>query len=116
MTQPAYKSVGPGAIRSALDAVHRMQPGSATTMTNTRSLSQLSAGQRATVVEITAAPALALHILEIGVVRGAAVRFLRAAPLGGPIEVEVDGFLLSLRRDEANSVLVDVSQNGSDPE
>lgn len=115
MTQAAYKSVDPGAIRTVPDAVHRLQPGSATTMTNTRSLSQLSAGQRATVVEITATPTLALHILEIGVVKGAAVRFLRAAPLGGPIEVEVDGFLLSLRRDEANAVLVDISQNGSGP-
>lgn len=115
MSRSASTSANPGAVRIMTDAVCRVQPGSATTMTNTLSLSQLSAGQRATVVEITAPPSLALHILEIGVVKGASVRFLRAAPLGGPIEVEVEGFLLSLRRDEANSILVDISQNGSDP-
>jgi len=86
-----------------------------TDMSTTLSLSQLKADQRGTIVEITAEPVLALHILEIGMVKGAKVRFLRAAPLGGPIEVEVDGFLLSLRRDEANAILVDVSHNGSDP-
>ena len=39
---------------------------------------------------------------EMGLVEGTAVRFLiRAAPLGDPLEYEVQDYLLSLRRAEA---------------
>ena len=51
---------------------------------------------------------LAARILEIGLVRGTRVHYLRSAPLGDPIEVDVEGFLLSLRRDEANAVIVEL--------
>ena len=73
-----------------------------------RALSQLYPGQSGRVLEVTAEPALALNMLEIGLVRGATVRYLRSAPWGDPIEVELDGFLLSLRRTEADSVIVGV--------
>jgi Fe2+ transport system protein FeoA len=76
-------------------------------MGNLKTLDQLARGEHARVVEVVAEPYLALSILEIGIVKGAVVHLLRAAPLGGPIQVEVEGFLLSLRRDEARAVLVD---------
>ncbi len=59
-------------------------------------------------VEIKTEPHLALHLLEIGLAKGARVRFLRSAPLGDPIQVEVDGFLLSLRKNEAAAVRVEL--------
>ncbi len=72
-----------------------------------KSLARLEVGESGRVVEVRAKEPLALHILEIGLVTGAKVRFLRSAPLGDPIQVEVDGFLLSLRKNEAETVLVE---------
>ncbi len=72
-----------------------------------KSLAHLEVGETGRVVEVRAKEPLALHILEIGLVTGAKVRFLRSAPLGDPIQVEVDGFLLSLRKNEAETVLVE---------
>ncbi len=74
-----------------------------------KSLADLKIGEAGRVVEVTTKEPLALHILEIGLVTGANVRFLRSAPLGDPIQVEVDGFLLSLRKNEAEVVLVETS-------
>ncbi len=44
--------------------------------------------------------------MEMGVVRGIQVQLIRFAPLGDPIEVRVGGYRLSLRRNEAQAVLV----------
>ncbi len=72
-----------------------------------KNLAELEIGETGRVLEIRAGDTLALHILEIGLVTGAKVRYLRSAPLGDPIQVEVDGFLLSLRKNEAEAVLVE---------
>lgn len=71
-------------------------------------LSRLLPGQSGRIVTVQGEPQLALRILELGLVCGTAVRLLRAAPLGGPIEVEIDGSFLSLRRDEADAISVEV--------
>lgn len=73
-----------------------------------KTLADLKVGETARVVDVRAEEPLALHILEIGLVTGAQVRFLRSAPLGDPIQVEVDGFLLSLRKTEAEAVIVEI--------
>jgi Fe2+ transport system protein FeoA len=75
-----------------------------------KSLADLEAGEIGRVMEITTEEPLALHILEIGLVNGAKVRYLRSAPLGDPIQVEVDGFLLSLRKNEAEAVIVEIQE------
>lgn len=72
-----------------------------------RCLSQMLPGQTGRVVTVQGEPQLALRILELGLVAGTPVRLLRAAPLGGPIEVEIDGFFLSLRRNEADAITVE---------
>lgn len=75
--------------------------------TGIKTLAELEPGRSGRVLEVRAGEPLALHILEIGLVTGARVRFLRSAPLGDPIQIEVDGFLLSLRKNEAEAVLVE---------
>lgn len=73
-----------------------------------QTLSQLRPGEVARIVSVQGEPHLALRILELGLVCGTPVRLVRSAPLGGPIEVEVEGFLLSLRRNEADAVRVEM--------
>ena len=45
-------------------------------------------------------------LLALGLTKGTAFRVTRVAPLGDPVEITVRGFSLSLRRDEAEIVLV----------
>jgi ferrous iron transport protein A len=48
-------------------------------------------------------------MLEIGVTPGTRIDFVRQAPLGFPIEIKVRGFLLALRKTEAEGIEVHVS-------
>jgi Fe2+ transport system protein FeoA len=46
----------------------------------------------------------------MGLIRGTPVQFVRAAPLGDPIEVKVRGYSLSLRIAEAAAVIVETDE------
>jgi len=46
-------------------------------------------------------------LLALGLTKGVAFRVTRVAPLGDPVEIVVRGFSLSLRRAEADIVLVE---------
>jgi ferrous iron transport protein A len=70
------------------------------------SLNALPHGVRARVVSVEGEGAVALRLMEMGVVPGAPVRVINAAPLGDPIEVRVHGYHLALRRSEAETILV----------
>ena len=48
-----------------------------------------------------------LRLQEMGLIRGTVVQFVRSAPLGDPIEIRVRGYRLSLRRQEADAVIIE---------
>lgn len=62
----------------------------------------------AVVVEkiITADPKLRMRLLEMGLVKGSPIEIIRYAPMGDPIEIKVRGYRLSIRKEEAESVVV----------
>ena len=70
-------------------------------------LSELKAGQRASVVRVGGSSLLRRRILEMGVVRGAEVYVEKYAPLKDPLELVVKGTHISLRVAEAAQILVD---------
>ena len=45
-------------------------------------------------------------MMEMGLVPGTPIRFVRVAPLGDPIQVRVRNYNLALRRSEAQAILV----------
>ena len=71
-----------------------------------RSLDILPIGTTARVTGVSGSGAIARRLLEMGVVPGAPVRVIKAAPLGDPIEIRVRGYHLALRRTEARTILV----------
>ncbi|GIX06713.1 MAG: iron transporter FeoA [Candidatus Poribacteria bacterium] len=71
-------------------------------------LSELRPGQVGIVQRIEADDALRLRLMEMGLLRGERVRVLKYAPLGDPIELEVGLYHLSLRRREAETILVEM--------
>jgi ferrous iron transport protein A len=70
-------------------------------------LADLSQGNRARVLRVEGTDDISLRLLEMGLTPGVEVEHLGAAPLGDPLEFEVRGYRLSLRRLEAARVLVE---------
>lgn len=71
-----------------------------------QSLTSLQVGQRAVVTEIKIPPEHRGRILEMGLLVGTPVELVRFAPLGDPVEIKVRGYNLSLRKHEAEQILV----------
>jgi DtxR family Mn-dependent transcriptional regulator len=71
-------------------------------------LSTLKVGQRGIVVKVGSKGAVKRRIMDMGLVPGSEVSVLRVAPLGDPIEFTVKGYSLSLRKSEAQEILVEV--------
>ncbi len=70
-------------------------------------LDQLAEGQRARIVAVHGDDSLAVRLMEMGLIDGQEVTMVGAAPLGDPIEYELRGYRLSLRRSEAQRVEVE---------
>jgi ferrous iron transport protein A len=69
-------------------------------------LSALAPGAPATVAEIRVPPEHRSRLLEMGLLVGTPVELVRFAPLGDPLEIKVRGYHLTLRKHEADLILV----------
>ncbi len=68
-------------------------------------LSELKPGQEAVIVEFSGEE-VSIKLMEMGLVPGESVLLEQVAPLGDPISVNVSGYHLSLRLDEAEQIFV----------
>jgi Fe2+ transport system protein FeoA len=73
---------------------------------NVQPLSSLQPGERGVVTTIDIPPEHRGRILEMGLLPGTTLEIVRYAPLGDPVEIRVRGYHLSLRRHEADRVMV----------
>ncbi|ACB74160.1 FeoA family protein [Opitutus terrae] len=73
-------------------------------------LSTLTAGASAVVREFPKLGPAFIRLREMGVLPGTRVTLVRTAPLGDPIEIKVRGYSLTLRKTEADHVLVEPAQ------
>lgn len=73
-------------------------------------LSLLRPGTRGRVVRVRGNGPAQRRIRDLGIVPGTQVTMVRAAPLGNPIEIRTRNFKLSLRKEEAAEVLVEVNR------
>ena len=73
--------------------------------TKSKNLAQLEIGQSAIINSFTDKH-MALKLLEMGCTPGEVVQLDRIAPIGHPIAIRVSGYLLSLRKAEASTILV----------
>ena len=76
-------------------------------MSDTNTLRDVPVGDTATVVKLVGEGAIKRRIMDMGITKGTSVTVRKVAQLGDPIEVTVRGFELSLRKDEAENVIVD---------
>jgi ferrous iron transport protein A len=65
-------------------------------------IKSLAIGESAEIVGYRAGnPAYRSRLLSMGLTKGTVLRLVKLAPLGDPVELEVRGFNLSLRKAEA---------------
>ena len=70
-------------------------------------LSELAMGQEGRVLRVAGSDDISQRLLEMGLTPGTHVRLLGVAPLGDPLELELRGYRLSIRRSEAARVEVE---------
>jgi Fe2+ transport system protein FeoA len=71
-------------------------------------MGDLCPGQKGIILKVGGAKTLRRRIMDMGVVKGAEVEMVRYAPLGDPMEFVVKGYHLSLRREEAGEVEIEL--------
>jgi len=74
-------------------------------------LGELPVNSRVRIAEISGSGKHQRRILDMGFVPGAEVTVIRTAPLGDPVEYRIKGTAVSLRRKEADSVLVEEARD-----
>lgn len=72
-----------------------------------KTLREVEVGETAVVRRLQGEGALKRRIMDMGITKGVSVYVRKVAPLGDPIEVTVRGYELSLRKDEAENILVE---------
>ena len=69
-------------------------------------LSELKTGERGVIVKVNGHGGFRKRIIEMGFVKGSKVKVILNAPLRDPIEYEIIGYKISLRREEASKIEV----------
>lgn len=71
-----------------------------------KTLRSVGVGGRATVVKLHGEGAVRRRIMDMGVTKGAELYVRKVAPLGDPIEINVRGYELSVRKSDAEMIEV----------
>ena len=71
-----------------------------------RTLKQVKCGETVSVVKLTGEGALKRRIMDMGITKGTEIYVRKVAPLGDPVEVNVRGDELSIRKSEAENIQV----------
>ena len=67
----------------------------------------LAIGQSGRITAVGGEGALRQHLLDMGVIPGAAVTLVKLAPLGDPMEVRLHGYELALRRADGEKITIE---------
>ena len=72
-----------------------------------KTLKEAKIGETVTVVKLTGEGPVKRRIMDMGITKGTLVHVKKSAPLGDPIELTVRGYELSIRKAEAEHVIVE---------
>ena len=71
-----------------------------------KTLKDVKIGKTAIVTKLNGMGALRRRIMDMGITKGTSIYLRKVAPLGDPIEVTVRGYELSLRKEDAENIIV----------
>ena len=70
-------------------------------------LRDVAVGKTVTVAKLTGEGAFKRRIMDMGITKGSEIYVRKVAPLGDPVEITIRGYELSLRKADAESILVE---------
>ncbi len=76
-------------------------------------LDMLPKGQRARIFKVGGEGALRRRLLDMGLTPGTVVTLQKAAPMGDPLELELRGYSLTLRKEDASHIVL-AEKEGTD--
>lgn len=72
-----------------------------------RTLKSIQCGETVTIKKLEGEGALKRRMMDMGLTKGTSLYVRKVAPLGDPVEITVRGYELSIRKNEAESILVE---------
>ena len=70
-------------------------------------LKDIKVGQSATVIKVSGEGVLKRRIMDMGITKGTKIFVKKVAPLGDPLELTVRGYQLSIRKKDAEMIVVE---------
>lgn len=72
-----------------------------------KTLKDVKIGETVTVIKINGTGPLKRRIMDMGITKGTNLYIRKVAPLGDPIEIMVRGYELSIRKADAENIIID---------
>ena len=72
-----------------------------------KTLKTAKCGETVTVTKLSGEGALKRRIMDMGITKGTSIYVRKVAPLGDPVEVTVRGYELTIRKGDAENILVE---------
>lgn len=72
-----------------------------------KTLKETKCGETVTVTKLGGEGALKRRIMDMGITKGTQIYVRKVAPLGDPVEIRVRGYELSIRKGDAENILVE---------
>ena len=76
----------------------------------TKTLDNLVVGESGTIVKVHGKGRFRRRLFDMGLTPGAEIYLRKMAPLGDPLEITLRGYELSLRKDEAANVEIEMKE------
>lgn len=72
-----------------------------------KELGKIKVGKNVKVLKVCGQGAIKRRIMDMGITKGAEIFVRKTAPLGDPIEISIRGYELTIRKADANIILVE---------
>ena len=76
-----------------------------------KTLRQAQVGQTVKVVKLLGEGALRRRMMDMGITKGTEIYIRKIAPLGDPVEINIRGYELTLRKEDAEIVEIETEEN-----
>lgn len=76
-----------------------------------KTLRQAQVGQTVKVIKLHGEGALRRRMMDMGITKGTEIYIRKIAPLGDPVEINIRGYELTLRKEDAEIVEVETEEN-----
>ena len=73
-------------------------------------LNDLKVGGEGVITAVNGGGELRLRLLDLGLIPGTAVKVIKIAPLGDPIEITLRGYELTIRREHAKEIDIRIKE------